>query len=162
MQSFVLENESGGYYHPGKKYDFAKKLHVGRVYNGLCESKYPLLPAISLVAEEAGVSPWFAHQVVDELLVTGELQAPDFDRIERVKLGPGSQCLNQEEEDFLLDFRKKYPTAPNTEYCRQLFRNFGTKVSKSFISYYWKKRYAYPATFKKANLVPLDKFRNKT
>ncbi len=69
--------------------------------------------------------------------------------------------LNPTEELFLLALRAEDPARPNRDYITQLALYYGTSVSLSFISLWFKTRFDYKGSFRKPNLVPLDKFRQE-
>ena len=51
------------------------------------------------------------------------------------------------------------PERPNISYVSLLAQHHGKLISESFISYWFKKRFPHKGSFKKPNMVPLDKFR---
>ena len=71
---------------------------------------------------------------------------------------PKNNHLTIEEEVFLLALRAEDATRTNLEYIHLLAENYGKTVSSSFISKWFKRRFEFPADFKKPNVVPLDKW----
>jgi hypothetical protein len=74
------------------------------------------------------------------------------------RVGTGA-FLTKEEVVFLLSLRAETPNRPNKDYCRRLNETYGRHVSPQFISDWFKKGLPHKASFRKPNLIPLDKFR---
>jgi hypothetical protein len=53
------------------------------------------------------------------------------------------------------------PARSNTDYVSQLYTFYGTVVLASFISLWFKTRFDHQGSFRKPNLVPLDKFKQE-
>jgi hypothetical protein len=53
----------------------------------------------------------------------------------------------------MLALRAKKPARPNTDYVAQLYTFYGTMVSASFISLWFKTRFDHKGSFRKPNLV---------
>ena len=70
LSGLAEANTNGGYYHPGKEYDFSKKLHVWDCFISLLFQLHPQQPSIAKVAREAKVSWDFAKKVVEEVKKT--------------------------------------------------------------------------------------------
>ena len=69
--------------------------------------------------------------------------------------------LTTEEEIFLLSLRLEAPERPNIDYIHQLNEYYGKIVSSGFISDWFKKRFPFRGSFRKPNLIPLDKFKKR-
>jgi hypothetical protein len=59
----------------------------------------------------------------------------------------------------LLALRAEKPARPNREYIANLATYYGTIVSSTFISEWFRTRFDVKGSFRKPNIVPLDKFR---
>jgi hypothetical protein len=66
--------------------------------------------------------------------------------------------LDIEQELFILGLRAESPARSNQDYCNQLLWAFGISILPSSISNFFLKRFNYAGNFKKAVLVPVDKF----
>ena len=66
--------------------------------------------------------------------------------------------MKQEAGVFLLALRTEKPNRSNLDYIRELHRRNGTLVTSSFVTRWFKKRFNYPGSFRKPNIVPLDRF----
>jgi hypothetical protein len=73
-------------------------------------------------------------------------------------LGPG-QTLNTVHEMFLLALRTVDPAQPLYSYVQVLDTHFGKLVSYQCIADWFRKRWDFDGNLKKANLVPLDKWK---
>lgn len=159
VPGLVHPNRNGGYYHPGCRYEFTKKMSVGSAYLELWQEFYPIEPSINAVAKRAKVGWNYADRVVTELQHTGTLIDPlTYGDRTRFSLGVG-ECLSVEEDVFLLSLRAEDPGRPNLDYIAHLQEAYGKTVSSQFISNWFKKRFKYSGDFRKPNLVPIDKFR---
>jgi hypothetical protein len=160
-----VPNRNGGSCHPGQSHSLVKKDEVASEFLKLWQDSFPTQPSDRLVAREAGVGKKFAGKVIKELLETGELLDPELTRPNQKEsgcfVGVGSRALTLEEEVFLLALRTEIPNRPNLSYIQELDGRHGAKVSSAFITQWFKKRFDHPGTFRKPNLVPLDKFRTE-
>jgi hypothetical protein len=59
----------------------------------------------------------------------------------------------------LLWLELEHPERPNIDYIRQLSQLYGKTVSSGFISEWFKRRFPFRGLFRKANLIPMDKFK---
>ena len=96
-----------------------------------------------------------------ELENTGSLTDPELTNSEKMREREKKYYLEPTEELFLLSLRAEKPARPNCEYLAQLATYYGTVVSTSFISVWFNTRFGHKGSFKKPNLVPLDKFRQE-
>ena len=85
-----------------------------------------------------------------ELENTGSLTDPELTNSEKIT-----------EEFFLLALSLEKPARPNREYVAHLATYNGTVVSTTFRSEWFKTRFNHKGSFRKPNLVPLDKFRQE-
>jgi transposase len=157
----VFVNKNGGYFHKGRTYDYATKVRVASVFLDLIDDNGDNSPTVSVVARDAKVSWDYAKKVMHELQTTGSVIPPELLQQNRDRqFGVGTVLkLTTREEEFLLGLRIECPHRPNLDYIRKLYVLSGKIVSSSTISRWFKRRYEFKATFKKPNLVPLDKFR---
>jgi hypothetical protein len=154
-----LMNRNGGIYHPGRTYNLEKKIDVGYKYMQAYQDSFPVLPTITAIAKSAHVSRKFVAKVAAELASTGQLTDPDIAKDEADnRVGTGA-FLTKEEVVFLLSLRAESPSRPNQDYASRLYETYGTHVSPQFISLWFKKGLPHRGSFRKPNLVPLDKFR---
>lgn len=153
-------NRNGGIYHPGRTYNLEKKMDVGYKYMQAFQDSFPARPSIRAIAKSASVSRKFVTKVAAELVSTGgQLIDPDIAKDETDnRVGTGA-FLAKEEVVFLLSLRAENSSRPNEDYTSRLYRAYGTRVSPQFISDWFKKGFAHNGSFRKPNLIPLDKFR---
>jgi hypothetical protein len=159
VSGLVYVNDNGGYYQPGRMYQLPKKIKVAEIYLGLMEARYPLRVSITEVAHMARVGWDYARLVVHELEFHGFIQVPERSR--RAKnhvLGPG-QKLSTVHEMFLLCLRTLDPARPLYSYVQELNNQFQKTVSIKSISNWFHKRWDFRGNLKRANLVPLDKWK---
>jgi hypothetical protein len=159
VSGLVYVNDNGGYYQPGRMYQLPKKIKVAEIYLGLMEARYPLRVSITEVAHMARVGWDYARLVVHELEFHGFIQVPERSR--RAKnhvLGPG-QKLSTVHEMFLLCLRTLDPARPLYSYLQELNNQFQKTVSIKSISNWFHKRWDFRGNLKRANLVPLDKWK---
>jgi hypothetical protein len=138
-----------------------KKLEVGYQYLDLCIDKYPQRPTHHDLATLAKISKSYARKVIIELTNTGSLTDPEATNSENRRQKEKKYYLDPTEELFLLALRSESPGRPNHDYVTQLALYYGTSVSTSFISLWFKTRFDHKGSFRKPNLVPLDKFRQE-
>jgi hypothetical protein len=161
IHGLVCRNQNGGYFHPGRIYDLPKKMEVAEIYIEMFWSMYPEKPSRECVAVRARVSPSFAEKVMKELAETGHVLDPEWIKQSWNKSRGIGSCLSTEEDIFLLSLRLEAPQRPNIDYIRQLEQYYGTTVSTGFITNWFKKKFPFPGSFRKANLIPLDKFKQR-
>jgi hypothetical protein len=99
--------------------------------------------------------------VAAELASTGQLSDPDIAKAETDNRVGTGDFLTKEEVVFLLSLRAESPSRPNKDYARRLFEAYGRHVSPQFISDWFKKGFPHKGSFRKPNLIPLDKFRQE-
>ena len=160
IKGFILENDQGGYYHPGKQYDHVKKMTVGAIWRGLCAQSAPDIPSTRLLAREAQVSRGYAQKVIEEIKETGDLMDPEEEReYWRSLKGTGSKSLTKLDEIVLFSLWCEAPERSNNAYTHLLFVHTGTCVSESFISKWFLTAFPHRGSFRKPNQIPIDKFR---
>ena len=138
-----------------------KRLEVGYQYLDLCLDMYPQRPTHQDLATLAKISKSYARKVIIELENTGSLTDPEATNCEKRREKEKQYYLDPTEELFLLALRAENPGRTNHDYCTQLALYYGTTVSTSFISDWFRTRFDYKGSFRKPNLVPLDKFRQE-
>jgi hypothetical protein len=79
----LILNNNGGYYQPGRRYDFRTKMEVATVFADLWQVGVPAIPQISHLAKVAKVGWKYAAKVVDEIAITGDLIDPDIHKVEQ-------------------------------------------------------------------------------
>jgi transposase len=155
----TLQNVNGGWYQRGRLFLMPKKLEISYHYLDLCHEKSPGRPSLRDLAVRAKISHMYARKVIIELTNTGSLTNPEVTNSERIRDAEKILYLDPVEELFLLALRAENPARSNTDYVAKLFTYYGTLVSASFISLWFKTRFDYKGSFRKPNLVPLDKFK---
>jgi hypothetical protein len=157
----TLQNRNGGWYQQGRLYLMPKKIEIFHMYLDLCYEKFPQRPSQRDLATRAKISRGYARKLIIELTNTGSLTDPEVTNSDRIRDREKIFYLDPEEELFLLALRAEKPARPNTDYVAQLYTWYGTLVSTSFISLWFKTRLPFAGSFRKPNLVPLDKFRQE-
>jgi hypothetical protein len=113
------------------------------------------------MAMHSKVSWGFANQVITELKALGAVVDPEVLRQKKDNVvGPG-QKLSTVHEMFLLVLRTVNPAHPLYNYVQELRKHFGLLVSYQKISDWFKKRLDYKGNLKRANIVPLDKWKTR-
>jgi hypothetical protein len=153
----VSVNGWGGYYESGHSYQLRDKVRVARLYEKYVDEVYPKFPSINKVAREAKVSRSFVRKIKGEL-EDGAIVDPEVEVTEGKATGVCG-FLDIEQELFILGLRAESPARSNQDYCNQLLWAFGSSISPSSISNFFLKRFDHVSNFKKAVLVPIDKFR---
>jgi transposase len=138
-----------------------KRLEIGYTYLEMCKEMFPERPTQQDLATHAKISRSYARKVIIELENTGSLTDPEATNSEKRRAKEKNYYLDPTEELFLLALRSENPARPNQDYCTQLALYYGTSISPSFISDWFKTRFDHKGGFRKPNLVPLDKFRQE-
>ena len=156
VKGTISVNSSGGLYKLGKPYQLRDKVRVARIYNKHCLDVYPEEPNLAKVGKEAQVSRTFMRKIAKEL-EDSCLVDPDLKPQEPKSTGVCG-FLDIEHELFILGLQAENPARSNVDYCHNLLEAFGLSVSQSSISNSFLKRFDFAGKFKKAVLVPIDKF----
>jgi transposase len=157
----TLRNANGGWYQRGVMFTMPKKLEIGYEYLDLCIEMWPSRPTQREVAENSKISTKIARKVIMELENTGSLQDPDLIKSDKMRTREKNYYLEPCEELFLLSLRAENPGRPNRDYVVHLYKFYGTIISTSFVSKWFEKRLTYKGSFRKPNLVPIDKFKRE-
>jgi hypothetical protein len=155
----LIMNNNGGYYQPGRRYDFRTKMEVATVFADLWQASFPSVPHISQVAKVAKVGWKYAAKVVDEITITGDLIDPDIQKVQQNVARQRGEFLSQEEEVFLLSLRAEDATRPLLDYVQKLDENYGTRISVGYLCNWFKTRWQFRGSLRKASLIPYDKFK---
>jgi hypothetical protein len=115
-----------------------KKLEISYHYLDLCHEKSPGRPSQRDLAVRAKISTRYARKVIIELTNTGSLTDPEVTNSERLREAEKILYLDPVEELFLLALRAEKPARSNTDYVAHIFTYYGTLVSASFISLWFK------------------------
>ena len=157
------ENEVGGFYKRGDCYPYAKKKEVVTTFFRLWQQSFPRRPLYCKVARKTKIGRTTVRKFILEFEDTGELQDPDETKMKKLLKGPVkfavTGVLDPVEENFLLSLRAEDPTRPNQSYIEELEAASGRRVTSTFISSWFNKRFDHSGKFKKSNNIPLDKFR---
>jgi hypothetical protein len=135
-----------------------RKLEIGYLYLDLCYEMYLVGPSQRDLASQAKISTFCAHKVINELTNTGSLSDPEVTNCDRIREKEKVLYLDPAEELFLLALHAEKPARANTDYVAQLYTFYGTMVLVSFVSLWFNTRFDHKGSFRKPNLVPLDKF----
>jgi transposase len=157
----TLRNANGGWYQSGRVFTLPKRLTIGYEYLDLCIDKWPERPSTRQLATKAKISQTTARKIVMELENTGSLLDPELTNSQNMRDREKKYYLEPTEELFLLALRAEKPARLNREYVAHLATYYGTVVSTTFISEWFRNRFDNKGSFKKPNLVPLDKFRQE-
>ena len=156
-QSGLSVNANGGVYNNGKAHELTKKFEVENVIRLMKEEGETV--SKRKLAIRAQVGETFALKVINELKEHGRLLDPKETFQVKRKRGPGAFTFDEEEDRVVKEVRRRNPQATLREYKEELQLETGTIVSTSTISACLLGRYLIPASFRKADLVPLDKFK---
>ncbi len=157
VSGLVYKNDAGGLYQPGRMYQLPRKTEVAEVYLQLCEEQ--ARPSVNETARISKVGWAYANLVVTELKAIGIIVDPELLRRKKLNaLGPG-QKLSTVHEMFLLALRTVDPARPLYSYVQELDTHFGKAVSYQCIADWFRERWDFQGNLKKANLVPLDKWK---
>jgi hypothetical protein len=157
----LIRNNNGGYYQPGRRYNFRTKMEVATVFADLWQVGFPTIPQTSHVAKVAKVGWKYAAKVVDEITITGDLIDPDIQKVEQNLSRERGEFLSQEEEVFLLLLRAEDATRPLVDYVQNLDENNGTRISVGYLCNWFKTRWQFRGSLRKASLIPYDKLKPK-
>ena len=136
-----------------------KKLEIGYMYLDMSIDQWPERPSQRQLATKAKISRYFAKKIIIELENTGSLTDPKVLNCEAIRDRENQYYLEPVEELFLLALRAEKPARSNREYVAHLYSYYGTVVSTAFITKWFKNRFDHKGSFRKPNIVPLDKFR---
>ena len=154
----LKKNKHGGYYHKGDYYPHFKKVEVVECVFVLWKQSFPKRPAYNKIAKMVKVAQPTVKRFVEEFENRGFLIDPMEQRSKRRRITAETTILTPDEEAFLLALRVLDPSRPTMSYMQELRKEFGTVISRSYINQWWLERYEYKAKFKKASMIPLDKF----
>ena len=154
----VYQNENGGWYHNGDYYPHFKKVEVVDKFFEMWAESFPDRPSFTAVAKATKVTRPTVKKYVDEFEERGKLIDPMELRSKRHRITAETTILTEAEETFLLSLRATDLTRPTMSYTNELRKEFGTVVSTTYLNQWWLERFEYKAKFKKASMIPLDKF----
>jgi hypothetical protein len=164
LPHLTFRNMNGGTYVQGRMYSIEKKAEVKDAYIELIQELYPLKPTYHVIARRAKVGYNYARKVVREVNAhNGSIVDPYLLREQhRLSIGPiqpGKKTLSVADEIFLLSLRSDNPARPLSSYVNELYHSRGLQISESTISRWLLYRFDFRGSFRKPNLVPLDKYR---
>jgi transposase len=161
LHHLTLRNDNGGWYQHGRVFAMPKRLDIGYQYLDLCIDMWPERPSQRQLASFSKISVSAARKIIMELENTGSLIDNEHANSEKTRDREKIYYLDPTEELFLLALRAEKPARPNRDYIANLATYYGTIVSSTFISEWFKTRFDHKGSFRKPNLVPLDKFRRE-
>jgi hypothetical protein len=163
LAGFTLKNRNGGTYSPGRLYSREKKREVKEAYFHLQQEMFPRPPSFRSVAIRAKVDKKYAGRVIREIHANGDITDPfvirEANRLAIVHRGPGSKMLAVADQILLLSLQAENPAWPLRSYVLELSNQQGKLVSESTISLWFLKAFDHRRSFRKPNLIPLDKYR---
>jgi transposase len=157
----TVRNDYGGWFQPGRVFTMPKRLDIGYEYLDLCINMWPERPSLRQLASLSKISVSTARRIIMELENTGSLCDQEHTNSQKTRDREKNYYLERTEELFLLALRAEKPARPNRDYIANLATYSGTVVSSTFISEWFRTRFDYKGSFRKPNLVPLDKFRRE-
>ena len=154
-----IQNSNGGWYQRGKVFIMPKKLDIGYQYLDMCIDKWPEQPSRPTATRDESQNQWsLCQEIIMELENTGSLTDPEVINSEAMRDRETIYYLDPVEELFLLALCAEKPARSNREYIVHLYTYYGTVVSSTFITEWFKTRFDHKGSFRKPNIVPLDKF----
>ena len=152
-------NKNGGWYHPGDTYPHTKKVEIIEIYFDKWSEYYPWEPTYTEMGEAAKVTHQYAKKVIMEFKETGQISDPhNRDKTKKQKITAETSHFTEKEESFLLSLRAEDPSRPTASYVREVLDRFNKVVSIAYVNRWWLNRFPFQAKFKKASLIPMDKF----
>ena len=155
----LKRNENGGWYVNGKERGTSSKKEYEDIYHQLKGSGNF---SIRKFAKAAKISVGYAQKIKKEVESNGNIVPVETlkeQRNEEKEKGVGVFALTDVDKCVLLQLRAKNSCRTNNSYVRCLYHLTGTLVSSSFISTFFKHIGPYKGTFRKLNMVPIDKFK---
>ena len=156
--SNISINTNGGAYVKGNALSLERKLEVASIYERHFAETSPNRPNLSIVAQEAKVSPPTVAKIADELDCHGSVQVPPDKNVCQPK-GVGAKSLPMEAQLVLLRLLEKNPFRTRRSYVRRLYQITGISVSESTISRFFLKGFPIKGSLRKPDLIPRDKFK---
>ena len=161
IENNIERNQYGGWYVNGKEFSTEKKVECEETYRRLCaQNGRP--PSIRAFAKEAKVSRKFAKKMMEEIKSNGHVVSVESLKKKRHEENPhlrgaGAQKLSPHEKQILIDLRHDDPSRSNIGYVAMLHQITGTKVSKSFITNFFKEIGPCKAKLRKVPMIPINK-----
>ena len=158
QHGIVRQNENGGWYHCGDEYPHFKKVEVVEDFFERWAETFPTKPSYREIGSRTKVSHMTVKKFLEEFEREGRILDPEERKRQKKKIDATNTILTQQEETFLLSLRAEDPARPTMSYVNELLNNFGKLVSVSYLNRWWLERFSYKASFRKASLIPKDKF----
>jgi hypothetical protein len=156
----LATNEHGGVYQRGNSYSTAVKLLVCTRIKRISGDDIGAVN-VSQVSRETQTSRHFVRKVRDEMIRNdGNILDPAVIVQQRVR-GPGTQTFDEYDMFVLLLLYFEEPTRTNASYVERLYMITGTITSTSTVSRWFNHYFPISGGFRKPNLVPIDKFKEK-
>ena len=160
-------NSHGGYYKHGARYTIEKRLEVIQIFLELQQvggdPNYRNRGRLCTreVAEMAKVSISYAYHVISEYMETGGIKDTEVRKAEVAKIRQQYTKIGPLETLVLLSLRSENDQMLLVEYKNNLRRITGANVSVQTIDYFFKHRFDYRGSLRKASLVPVDKWKEE-
>ena len=154
----VKQNDNNGWYHQGDTYPHIKKVEVVEEFFSNWAESFPECPSYQAIAKKTKVLHPTVKKIITEFEEEGRIINPEEKRRKKYRINESNILLSSEEETFLLSLRVEDPARPTMSYVRELCRVYGKLVSVSYLNRWWLERFNYKASFRKASLIPKDKF----
>ena len=157
----VITNQNGGLCQLGKRYGMQKKSDVIRAFLCLSEQDPTREPCVVDVAELSEVSLGYAHNVIKEFRLNGHQCVEDpaatasrqnKRKKEHAKIGPELALT-------LLALRSEDHRKTLLQHVQDLKDLYDITLSHNCIDQFFKKRFEFKGSLRKASLVPVDKFK---
>jgi len=159
MAAGLSTNSNGGSYMNRLAYDITKKLEVVDKYQELFQARGGIEPpTYREVAAEVRVSHTYVRKVMEELRSETGILDPRCKKPQRLK-GPGSRSLDSYDVATLIVLLRQNPSRTLDSYRRELFNATGTITSTSTLCRFWQSGFDTPASLRKPNMIPIDKFK---
>ena len=157
----VSINQHGGLYVHGSTLGSARFAQVIKIYAEMLGRSQNVKVPVAALAREAQVSWHVAKKAIEEYHGVGRGQG-GLRAGCRVNRGGGTGSrvkLTYEQECYILYLRFNDPFMTNDDYVREFFEQYGVILSKSFVTRWFRDRFAKRGRLISANLVPIDKLR---
>ena len=97
---WIAKNDHGGFYQPGRDYDYVHKCKVADIYVRLLCEKFPESVTVKDVAEYAQVSWGYAKKCITEIDETGDVVDPEEIKQQRLLSSDPHYKITKMDEAF--------------------------------------------------------------
>ena len=153
LTTFLQSNEEGGAYVHGVRYDYEKRYEILQNYRAILMSTGQVVSR--QLAHISGVSRKFASNFIKALKAGENVLTLEKKRRES---HIGMFCLDENDEQFLIEIYDKDHQTTLFEYQERLFQERSKWVAQTTISHWFKKRHKFSGELRMANFVLHHKF----